>query len=71
MEVWQTSNLQQLRLGEEKRKKEQKKKLQGKNIMACPIPQGAINIVHGVHIECTYKMILKIQIKLLSTQVIY
>jgi len=36
--VWQTSNLRQLRLGEEKKKKkERKKKPQGKNIMVCPI----------------------------------
>ena len=41
MEVWQTSNLRWLRLGEEKKKKKKKtkkkinkKKLQGKNIMA-------------------------------------
>jgi len=43
VEVWQTSNLRQLRLGEERkeeeeRKKERKKKPQGKNIMVCPIP---------------------------------
>jgi len=39
MEVWQTSNLRWLRLGEEKRKKDRKKKKpQGKNIMVCPIP---------------------------------
>jgi len=39
VKVWQTSNLRQLRLGEEKKKKieERKKKPQGKNIMACPI----------------------------------
>jgi len=35
VEVWQTSNLRRLRLGEEKRKKN---KRQGKNIMVCPIP---------------------------------
>jgi len=35
VEVWQTSNLQRLRLGEEKRRQ---KKPQGKNIMVCPIP---------------------------------
>jgi len=34
VEVWQTSNLQPLRLGEEKRKK----KPQDENIMVCPIP---------------------------------
>jgi len=40
MSVWQTSNLRGLRLGEEKKKIEEdrKKKPQGKNIMACPIP---------------------------------
>jgi len=34
VEVWQTSDLRPLRLGEEKKKKEEGKKLQGKNIMA-------------------------------------
>jgi len=45
MEVWQTFNLRQLRLGEEKerRKKERKKKPQGKNIMVGPIPKGDHN----------------------------
>jgi len=38
VKVWQTSNLRPLRLGEEKKKKERKKKPQGKNIMVCPIP---------------------------------
>jgi len=38
LEVWQTSNLRLLRLGEEKKNKERKKKPQGKNIMVCPIP---------------------------------
>jgi len=38
-EVWQTSNLRRLRLGEEKRrKKKKKKKPQDENIMVCPIP---------------------------------
>jgi len=41
VEVWQTSNLRRLRLGEEeKQEKEEgrkKKKPQGKNKMACPI----------------------------------
>jgi len=37
-EVWQTSNLRRLRLGEERKKEESKKKSQGKNIMVCPIP---------------------------------
>jgi len=41
-DVWQTSNLGRLRLGEEKRKIEGKKS-QGKNIMACPITQGGNN----------------------------
>jgi len=36
VEVWQTSNLQRLRLGEEKRKKNNKS--QHENIMVCPIP---------------------------------
>jgi len=38
VEVWQTSNLRRLRLGEEK-----KKKPQGKNIMVCPITEGDHN----------------------------
>jgi len=37
MEVWQTSNLRRLRLGEEK-KKNRKNKRQDENIMVCPIP---------------------------------
>jgi len=36
VEVWKTSNLRPLRLGEEK-KIEERKKPQGKNIMVCPI----------------------------------
>jgi len=43
VEVWQTSNLRTLRLGEEKKKEERKKKTQGKNIMVCPIPYGDHN----------------------------
>jgi len=39
VEVWQTSNLRRLRLGEEK-KKERKKKPHGKNKMASRITQG-------------------------------
>ena len=47
MEVWQTSNLRPLRLGEEKKdrkKKEERrrKKLQGKNIMAPLLHRAAI-----------------------------
>jgi len=39
VKVWQTSNLRQLRLGEEKEEgRRRKKKPQGKNIMVCPIP---------------------------------
>jgi len=38
VEVWQTSNLQRLRLGEEKKKKERKNKRQDENIMVCSIP---------------------------------
>jgi len=47
VEVWQTSNLRRLRLGEEneeeennkkKKKKKKKNKRQGKNIMVCRIP---------------------------------
>jgi len=37
VEVWQTSNLRRLRLGEEKRRR---KKPQDENIIVCPIPQG-------------------------------
>ena len=40
MEVWQTSNLRRLRLGEERKKKN---KRQDENIMVCPIPQGDRN----------------------------
>ena len=53
MEVWQTSNLWRLRLGEEKKKKKKKKnKLQHENIMVCPIPQGDHNKQ-----DITYKLI--------------
>jgi len=44
VEVWQTSNLRLLRLGEEKKKErrrkeeERKKKPRDENIMVCPIP---------------------------------
>jgi len=42
VEVWQTSNLRRLRLGEEKERKKKKKKKKNKpqheNIMVCPIP---------------------------------
>jgi len=38
VEVWWTSNVRPPRLGEEKKK--ERKKQQGKNIMAYPIPQG-------------------------------
>jgi len=38
VEVWQTSNLRRLRLGEEKKIGRRKKKPQGTNIMVCPIP---------------------------------
>jgi len=40
VEVWQTSNLRRLRLGEEKKEEEIKKKKphQDENIMVCPIP---------------------------------
>jgi len=41
VEVWQTSNLRRLRLGEEKEEEEEeerrKNKLQHENIMVCPI----------------------------------
>jgi len=39
VEVWQTSSLRRLRLGEEKKKKE--KKLQHENILVCPVPYRA------------------------------
>jgi len=43
VEVWKTSNVRPLRIGEEKkkdnlRKIKRKKKPQDENIMACPIP---------------------------------
>jgi len=37
VEVWQTSSLRRLRLGEEKMKKK-KEETKGKNIRVCPIP---------------------------------
>jgi len=41
VEVWQTSNLRRLRLGEKKKKEEEeeekKNKRQDENIMVCPI----------------------------------
>jgi len=41
VEVWQTSNLRRLRLGEEKKKKKEEERrrtnLQHENIMVCPI----------------------------------
>jgi len=40
VEVWQTSNLWQLRLGEEKKIERRKNKRQDENIMVCPIPRG-------------------------------
>jgi len=41
VEVWQTSNLRPLRLGEEKKKEEEERRnLQGRNIIVCPIPYG-------------------------------
>jgi len=43
VEVWQTSNLRRLRLGEERKKEDRKQKPQGKNIMVCPIPLGDHN----------------------------
>jgi len=47
VEVWQISNLRRLRLGEEKKKdRRQKKKPQGKNVMACPVPQGGHNYTY-------------------------
>jgi len=42
VEVWQTSNLRRLRLGEEKKEEEDRKKLQGKNIMAPLLHRAAI-----------------------------
>ena len=47
VEVWQTSNLRPLRLGEEK-KIDRRQKPQHENIIACPIPQGD-------HNECIIK----------------
>jgi len=37
-----TSDLRPLRLGEEKKKEEDRKKPQGKNIMVCPIHRATI-----------------------------
>ena len=56
-EVWQTSNLWPMRLGEEK-KEERRTKIEttGQNIMACPITQGNHNdhnfsCVRHIHAE--------------------
>jgi len=38
VEVWYTSNLRRLGLGEEKKKKKKEEKTTGQNIMAYPIP---------------------------------
>jgi len=46
-DVWQTSNLRLLRLGDEK-KKERKNKLQHENIMVCPIPY--VTIINFLHV---------------------
>jgi len=46
VEVWQTSDLWPLRLGEEKKKKIDRKKLQGKNIMAPLLHRAAIIKCH-------------------------
>jgi len=52
VEVWQTSNLRPLRLGEEKQKERRKKKKEKEErrrrnhrakLMVCPIPQGDHN----------------------------
>ena len=49
MEVWQTSNLRPLRLGEEKKeRKKEGKKLQGKNIMAPLLHRAAIKMEYGL-----------------------
>jgi len=37
VEVWQTSNLRQLRLGKEKKERRKKNKRQDENIMVCPM----------------------------------
>ena len=54
MEVWQTSNLRPLRLGEEKKKKE-RKKLQGKNIMAPLLHRAAINSMKIYMVSLLYR----------------
>ena len=38
VEVWQTFNLQRLRLGDEKKERRRKNKPQHENVMVCPIP---------------------------------
>jgi len=43
VEIWQTSNLRRLRLGEERKKEERKKKPHGKNIMSASATQGGHN----------------------------
>jgi len=63
VEVWQTSNLRRLRLGEEsKKERRRKRKPQDENIMVCPIPYGDHNkqdkniisasATQGGHNEC-------------------
>jgi len=50
-EVWQTSNLRRLRLGEEKKyRKKERRKAQAKNIMACPLLWAAIRSNHRLKI---------------------
>jgi len=40
VEVWQTSNLQRLRLGKEKKQRRKKKKTTGQKYNGLPYPQG-------------------------------
>jgi len=42
VELWETSNLRPLRLGEEKKKEEERRNHRMKiySVMVCPIPQG-------------------------------
>jgi len=64
VEVWQTSNLQRLRLGEEKKEERRRKnKPQHENIMVCAIPYGD----HNEHSRTSYAEHSNIPLALLIT----
>jgi len=53
VELWQTSNLRRLRLGEEK-KKEEDRRNHGKNIMSAFARQGAYNEQKQCHLNALH-----------------